>query len=248
MVRVVRTPSRSRDAFAPGFCGERSALLDKRACGTPGADAPAASCAVSRKHTSSTPRSHRETPGVPHAMVLRLMACSPRRPIAFGRRRALLRVSEPRSRPALRRGLMPRAASRPHVFAVRDSVVASASEGSLTDPLQVPALKPHSRLTLPASTASHPAVVTIANAPLTEAGQGEYNHRNSIRSSGAREEFPSSFRGARRGMTGAMARSPLPGNAADNRQCTLSTVSRPTRPERQTNSLTCDLTIDRSGV
>ena len=117
-------------------------------------------------------------------MVLRLMACSPRRPIAFGRRRALLRVSEPRSRPALRRGLMPRAASRPHVFAVREQRGRQRFRRSLTDPLQVPALKPHSRLTPPASTASHPAVVTIANAPLTEAGRGEYNHRNSVRSSG----------------------------------------------------------------
>ena len=86
---------RSRGAGRPRFASVRAsglpdsrttfpALVSERACGTPGADAPAASHALflDRAHECSH-HSHTGTPGVPHAMVLTAYVVAPRQPIRF---------------------------------------------------------------------------------------------------------------------------------------------------------------------
>ena len=67
-----------------------------RAWGMPGVDAPAASCVVKNTRVSH----HRYTgnhPAFPHAMVLRLIPCSPRRRIRFCHRHPRIKVLSARS-------------------------------------------------------------------------------------------------------------------------------------------------------
>jgi hypothetical protein len=64
-----------RGAKRPRFCLIHSPFCEQRARGMPGANAPAAWCALSSKsmHTSR----HRKSPGIPHTMVLRRLTRSP---------------------------------------------------------------------------------------------------------------------------------------------------------------------------
>src|ERR1700688_1981836 len=102
-------------------------------------DAPAASCAllVVSMHTSIHSEPP-ESPGIPARDGLRLITCSPRRPAFL----------PPSLRGLIRKLDASVGASGPHVFAVR----------------QLNSMR--SSVAPPASTASRPAFVTIASAPL----------------------------------------------------------------------------------
>ena len=156
---------------------------------------------MGRKHTSVVTTVTPETPGVPHAVVLTpsstktpggrawvihhcweadapslpRVGCDDR---LFGSAARTFRLARLGAAPAQGDALGYRDFGRP---------VAAWSSAGLNSPELLPARFP-ARTPLP-STASHPAPVTIANAPRSEAGRGEYNHRNKIRSSGARRKF-----------------------------------------------------------
>jgi hypothetical protein len=73
------TASRSRRGFRASFAGECPALSDQRRRECRALDAPAASRAKwESKHTSIVTTVTPESPGIPYAMVLRLISCSPR--------------------------------------------------------------------------------------------------------------------------------------------------------------------------
>ena len=200
MMRSPHTPSRSRDASAPGFCGERSALLQRGRAERRVPMHPRPRVQRKQAHelvTTVTPGNARrsarngfnawfdEDPwwaslGNPplweaDAPSLPRVGCD-RPPFRVGSR--TFRLARLGAAPAQGDALGYRDFGRP---------VAAWSSAGLNSPELLPARFP-ARTPLP-STASHPAVVTIANAPLTEAGRGEYNHRNRFRSSGMREEF-----------------------------------------------------------
>jgi len=140
------TVSRSRGAMRPSCaCLFRPKERGRGECRAP--STPAASCAkwvVQNAHEYSQ-RSHRKSPGIPARNGLRLISCSPRRS-GF-----LVTVASGMFSRRLDAGVE---ASGPHDFAVRTRALSS--------------LAPH------ASTASHPASVTIAIRPSSGAGRREY--------------------------------------------------------------------------
>lgn len=195
-MNVTHTPPFPR-RDAPGFCGERSALGITRARGTPGADAPAASCAANKAHelvTTVTP----DLPGVPHAVVLTawfdedpwwaalsnppLWEADAPSAFARGGEAAALSGRRPGTSGRARLGAAPCARTMRRDIA---TLAVRELRGSST-PAHAPRLpvrRSEARTPLP-STASRPASVTIANAPRSEAGRTDYSHRFIVLSSG----------------------------------------------------------------
>ena len=129
---------------SPEFC-QFPRPLRKEGAGNAGRPMrPIAACArdSGRAHTSF--RSHRKSPGIPRAMVLRLISCSPRRPAFL----------PPSPAECFRQLDASVGASGPHDFAVR-------------------IMRPSS-IAPSASTASRPAFVTMRNAPLCGTGRRGY--------------------------------------------------------------------------
>jgi hypothetical protein len=147
-----------RPSFARSIPSERG----RGECRMPAA--PAASRAMCRKHTSKSPQVHQIHPAFPHAMVLRLIPCSPRRRIRLVTVIGGLRFCRTRSgRLHLRRldtsnGCQDHTASPSATIAVRlRAPIAHGPKG--------PALQSRPRADAAASTASRPASVTIAIRP-----------------------------------------------------------------------------------
>jgi hypothetical protein len=141
--RQTRLAERHKSTFSPRVSREvcqnvsPSPSRGRGECRMP--DAPAASCAllVASMHTSIHSEPP-ESPGIPARDGLRLIPCSPRRPAFL----------PPSLRGLIRKLDASVGASGPHVFAVR----------------QLNSMR--SSVAPPASTASRPAFVTIASAPL----------------------------------------------------------------------------------
>jgi hypothetical protein len=76
---TTNTPSRSRRALRPRFAGNSSPSKSRgrRECRVRAA--PAVSCAMGRRSAHMSIQVQREHPGLPCAMALRLITCSPRR-------------------------------------------------------------------------------------------------------------------------------------------------------------------------
>ena len=183
--RCLRIPSGSNDRV-PAARRARALRLSpsrKRGCRECRVHAaPAVSCAKLCKEAHTSIQVQRRHSGIPRAMVLRLMPCSPRRRI-----RLVTVVSGLMARQGPVEPDMPprtwrqQRASGPHGFAVRDppspkasadkpaetsgtggnSAVRPARRCSLTET----ALRTNLRADAVASTTSHPAFVTIAKRP-----------------------------------------------------------------------------------
>ena len=151
---------------APEVC-RKFTPSNERAWGMPGARCTRSLvCAWGNKYAHEySQRVTGNTPAFPHAMVLRLIPCSPRRsaflsPSPCGR----WRVAPGRAQHTSARLDAGVEASGPHVFTVRISAVrqhAVIAHGK-------PALRFHARLTLPRPPHPAPTFVTMANAPLSE--------------------------------------------------------------------------------
>ena len=73
------TPSRSRDALRPRFAGNSSPSMVRGRREDRVRAAPAVSCAMCTKSAHTSIQVQRRASGLPCAMALRLIACSPRR-------------------------------------------------------------------------------------------------------------------------------------------------------------------------
>src|SRR6202022_1414485 len=118
----------------------------------------------SRKHTSVVTTVTPDSPGIPYAMVLRLIPCSPRRRIRLVTVIGGLRVVGSRSGRRASANLTPATGARTTRLCrpQLSSFVCSPFDRSQAE--ACPAIT--SRADAAASTASHPASVTIASAPL----------------------------------------------------------------------------------
>jgi hypothetical protein len=152
--QTANTPPHSRDSIRPSFANS-SAPKRKRAHATlkrgRGEDrvraAPAVSCAKVDKKTHMSIQVQRKHSGLPRAMVLQLISCSPRRD------QSLFVTVAPKKREPLGNLTPAIGASGPHDFAVR---------------LRHARQSQHSRPPLPA-----PTSVTMANAPSLGTGWGD---------------------------------------------------------------------------
>ncbi|SHG40137.1 hypothetical protein SAMN05444169_2241 [Bradyrhizobium erythrophlei] len=106
---------RSRRMFRARFCHSFRPLRSEGAGNAGRPMRPIAACAMSVVERTRVVRSHRETPRIPRAMVLRLMSYSPRRSGFF-----VTVIPEKLVSPGLDAGVE---ASGPHDFAVRVSAV-----------------------------------------------------------------------------------------------------------------------------
>ena len=136
--------------------------------------APAVSCAIVRRRTHTSIQVKRRTSDIPCAMVLRLMPCSPRRRIRSCHRHQRIWFCQTRSGPkkpppTWHQQRMP----GPHGFAVRFSAVRlRAADRSRA--FRQPALRSRVTPNAAASTASHPNVRDVADAPLSGTGCNGY--------------------------------------------------------------------------
>jgi hypothetical protein len=164
---MTTTPSmspRSRGTMCPSFANTGSPLLTIEGAGNAGRSMHPQPRVRNKKHTSIVTTVTPELPGIPRAMVLRLIPCSPRRANSCCHRHRRIKADQTRSSlisppPAWHQQRV----SEPHGFAVRSSADHPARRTSLTR--FISPCDCHCAPDALASTASRPAVVTTRDRP-----------------------------------------------------------------------------------
>jgi hypothetical protein len=159
---ILITHPRSRDTVCPSSA--QTVSLEKEGAGNAGcALHPRSRVQIARKKAHTSIQVQRRQSGIPCAMVLRLMPCSPRRSGFFGTVALRILARPPGRARAPPQDLTPTSeASGPHGFAVRDQRRRPARRLIAHELI---ALRHRFAPTQPASTASPPAFVTIAIRP-----------------------------------------------------------------------------------